>query len=356
MLRRATDAGLGTQLAERVGDIPSTLPAPYLLFLGDTVEPGYAKTAFGLRDWAPERCIAELALPGADVTTGLASMQPREAFERGARALLIGVATRGGQVPENWLPTLFAALHAGLDIISGMHDRLNDMPELAGEARRLGRRLIDVRVPPGDIAIASGRKRSGKRLLTIGTDCALGKKYTALAIARGLAARGLDVDFRATGQTGIMIAGAGIPIDAVVSDFLAGAAELLSPDAAPGHLDVIEGQGSLFHPSYAAVTLGLLHGSQPDLFVVCHDPGRTHVLGLPDFPLPSIEQLIAQTVAAGRLTNPVIRCCGISLNTSALGDDDAARVIAETARRLGLPVADPMRGIGLEQLLDACAA
>ncbi|MEO5611451.1 MAG: DUF1611 domain-containing protein [Sphingomicrobium sp.] len=331
------------------------MPSPYLLFLGDTVEPGFAKTAFGLRDWAPERCIGELALPGAMVTTGLPSLRPREAFERGARALLIGVATRGGQVPDRWLPTLMEALGAGLDIVSGMHDRLGAIPSLANEAKRLGRRLIDVRIPPDGIPIGSGRKRSGKRLLTVGTDCALGKKYTALAIARGLAARGLDVDFRATGQTGIMIAGAGIPIDAVVSDFVAGAAELLSPDAAPDHLDVIEGQGSLFHPSYAAVTLGLLHGSQPDLLVVCHDPVRQEILGMPGYPLPSIEQVIEQTVALGRLTNPAIRCCGVSLNTSALSNDAVAEVIDATARRLGLPVADPVRGIGLAALLDACA-
>ncbi|WP_310468740.1 DUF1611 domain-containing protein [Sphingomonas sp.] len=351
----ATTAPGSAALSAR-GEQVDALPSPYLLFLGDAVEAGYAKTAFGLRDWAPERCIGELALPGARVTTGLPPLQPREAYQRGARALLIGVATRGGQVPELWLPTLSESLRAGLDIVSGMHDRLGDIAELAAEARQLGRRLVDVRVPPDGIPIASGRKRSGRRLLTVGTDCALGKKYTALAIARGLAARGLDVDFRATGQTGIMIAGAGIPIDAVVSDFLAGAAELLSPDAAPGHLDVIEGQGSLFHPSYAAVTLGLLHGSQPDVFVVCHDPLRSHILGLPDFPVPSIEDVIAQTVAAGRLTNPAIRCCGVSLNTVAMDDQAAAEVIAATARRLGLPVADPVRGVGLEALLDACAA
>ncbi|MEO7602741.1 MAG: DUF1611 domain-containing protein [Sphingomicrobium sp.] len=355
MLSRAADEGQRGQIAEPAGTSPFALPAPYLLFLGDTDNPGYAKTAFGLRDWAPERCVGEIALPGAQVTTGLPFLQPSEAFERGARALLIGVATRGGRVPDDWLPILTEALRSGLDIVSGMHDRLSDMPELANEARRLGRRLIDVRVPPENIPIASGRKRSGRRLLTVGTDCALGKKYTALAIARGLQARGHDVDFRATGQTGIMIAGAGIPIDAVVADFLAGAAELLSPDAPPDHLDVIEGQGSLFHPSYAAVTLGLLHGSQPDLFVVCHDPMRTQILGMEGFPLPSIEDVIAETIAAGQLTNPAIRCCGISLNTSALDMNAAAEVIAATGRRLALAVADPVRGIGLEALLDACA-
>ena len=347
-------ASTAASLPHQPGTVTSALPSPYLLFLGDTVEVGYAKTAFGLRDWAPERCVGEFALPGAMVSTGLPRMSPAEASAAGARALLIGVATRGGQVPGQWLPVLIDALRAGLDIVSGMHDRLNDIPALASEGDRLGRRLIDVRVPPADIPIATGRKRSGRRLLTVGTDCALGKKYTALAITRELQARGIDAEFRATGQTGIMIAGGGIPIDAVVSDFVAGAAEMLSPDAEPGHLDVIEGQGSLFHPSYAAVTLGLLHGSQPDLFVVCHDPGRTHVLGLPGFALPSIEGVIAQTVALGRQVNPAMRCCGISLNTSALDESAAAAVIASTSQRLGLPVADPVRGLGMEALLDAC--
>ena len=355
MLNLASDSGTDPRPAAPDGQVPLSLPGPYLLFLGDTVEPGYAKTALGLRDWAPDRCVGELALPGATVTTGLAPFSVADAAERGARALLIGVATRGGQIPEQWLPTLTEALASGLDIISGMHTRLGDLPVLAANARRLGRRLIDVRVPPDNIPIATGRKRSGRRLLTVGTDCALGKKYTALAISRGLDARGVDVSFRASGQTGIMIAGAGIPIDAVVSDFIAGAAELLSPDAAPAHIDIVEGQGSLFHPSYAAVTLGLLHGSQPDAFVVCHDPTRTHVLGLPGFALPSLEDVIEQTVAAGRLTNPRIRCCGVSLNTAALHDGEAQEVVSATARRLGLAVADPVRGLGLEALLDACA-
>ena len=328
---------------------------PYLLFLGDTTEPAYAKTAFGVHHWAPDRCIGEFALCGATVTTGLPRFNPFEAHARGARALLVCVATPGGVIPRHWLPALTDALDAGLDIVSGMHAKLHEIAELTGEASRTGRRLIDLRIPPSNIPVGSGKRRSGRRLLTVGTDCALGKKYTALAIASGLAARGLDVDFRATGQTGIMIAGAGIPIDAVVADFVSGAAEMLSPDAAQDHLDVIEGQGSLFHPAYAAVSLGLLHGSQPDAFVVCHDPTRRHVLGYPDFPLPSIEQVIDQTVGMGRTTNPGIRCCGISLNTSALDDRAAAQEIAATAQRTGFTVADPVRGLGIEQLLDACA-
>jgi uncharacterized NAD-dependent epimerase/dehydratase family protein len=345
-------------LKRRTGDeAAGALPQPYLLFLGDTTEPGYAKTAFGLRDWARDSCVGEFALSGASVSTGLPRLSPAEARLRGARAMIIGVANSGGMIPDSWIGGLVEALEAGLDLVSGMHMKLGDMPALRSAADRLGRDLIDVRTPPPGIRVGSGVKRGGKRLLTVGTDCALGKKYTALAIARAFKARGVAADFRASGQTGIMIAGGGIPMDAVVSDFLAGAAEMLSPAAAPDHWDVIEGQGSLFHPAYAAVTLGLLHGSQPDLFVVCHEPGRTAMLGHPGYTLPSIETVIEQTVALGRLTNPAIRCVGVSLNTGALGADTAQSLIAAEADRLGLPVADPIRGgASFEQLIDACLA
>src|SRR5580765_8632886 len=238
-----------------------TLPQPYLLFLGDTTEAGYAKTAFGLRDWASDRCIGEFALPDATVTTGLTRLSPAEARSRGAQSLVIGVANSGGFIADHWIPALLEALEAGLHIVSGMHARLSSIPVLRDAAARAGRRLIDVREPPEGIPIGTGLKRSGKRLLTVGTDCALGKKYTALAIARAFALRGVECDFRATGQTGILIAGRGIPMDAVIADFEAGAAEMLSPAADPNHWDVIEGQGSLFHPAYAGVSLGLLHGS-----------------------------------------------------------------------------------------------
>jgi uncharacterized NAD-dependent epimerase/dehydratase family protein len=333
------------------------LPQPYLLFLGDTVEQGYAKTAFGLRDWAPEKCIGEYALPSATVSTGLARLTPWEAHARGGRALVIGVANSGGFIADSWLPALVEALEAGLDIVSGMHAHLTDLPRLKSVADRLGRRLIDVRVPPANIPVGSGLKRSGKRLLTVGTDCALGKKYTALSIARAFAERGVDSDFRATGQTGIMIAGAGIPMDAVVSDFAAGAAEMLSPAAADNHWDVIEGQGSLLHPVFAGVTLSLLHGSQPDVFVVCHDPARTRLLGDEEFAVPGVEEIIDLTIRLGSRTNPAIRAGGISFNTSALKEREARELMARESRRLGLPVADPIRGgEEFERLVDSCLA
>src|SRR5262245_15893972 len=273
----------------------------------------------------------------------------------GARSLLIGVANVGGRIVDSWIPSLVSALEAGLDIVSGMHARLEQTPVLKAAAERCKRRLIDVRVPPPNIPIATGRKRSGKRLLAVGTDCALGKKYTALAISRAFKQRGVKVDFRATGQTGIMIAGSGMPMDAVIADFEAGAAEMLTPDAAPDHWDVIEGQGSLFHPAYAGVSLGLLHGSQPDVIVVCHEPGRTQVLGQPQFALPSIEETIELNLRLGRRTNPAIRCAGVSLNTSKLAAADAQQLLQEESARLRLPVADPIRGgAEFERLLESC--
>lgn len=340
---------------EAISSGAPSLPSPYLLFLGDVTEAGYAKTAFGLRDWAADKCVGELALPGATVTTGLAALSPAEAAARGARALLIGIANAGGVISPAWRPALLDALDAGLDIVAGMHTRLADDPALRDRAERLGRRLIDIRTPPAGISVASGRKRSGKRLLTVGTDCALGKKYSALAIARGFGERGIDSDFRATGQTGIMIAGSGIPIDAVVADFAAGAAEMLSPDAAEGHWDVIEGQGSLFHPAYGGVSLALLHGSQPDVIVVCHDVARTCILGHPTYALPSVEETVELNLRLGARTNPGIRCGGVTINTSALAAAEAEALLDREADRLGLPVADPIRGgARFERLLDRC--
>jgi uncharacterized NAD-dependent epimerase/dehydratase family protein len=333
------------------------LPYPYLLFLGDATEPAFAKTAFGLRDWIPERCVGEWGCPEATVSTGLPRMTPAQARAAGARGLVVGIANVGGVIGERWVPLLVEALESGLDVVSGLHARLVDVPELRAAAGRCGRNLIDVRVPPPGIPIATGRKRTGKRLLTVGTDCALGKKYAALALARAFRARGRAVDFRATGQTGILIAGGGMPMDAVVADFEAGAAEMLSPDAPSGHWDVIEGQGSLFHPAYASVSLGLLHGSQPDVFVVCHDPARERVLGYPEYPLPSIAETIELTVRLGKRTNPAIRCAGVCLNTSRLESGEARGTLARESDWLELPVADPIRaGAEFERLVDSCLA
>ena len=331
------------------------IPRPYLLFLGAETSPPHAKTAFGLRDWAPEHCLAEYALPGATVSTGLPRLSPGEAHHRGARSLVIGVAQSGGAIEPAWVPVLCEALEAGLDIVSGMHARLEEIPDVAVVARRCHRRLVNVREPPRGLPTGTGRKRPGLRLLTVGTDCALGKKYTALSLTREFRRRGLNAEFRATGQTGILIAGSGIPIDAVVADFVSGAAEVLTPDAAPDHWDLVEGQGSLFHPAFAAVSLGLLHGTQPDVIVMAHQHGRERILSLPSYATPAIPEAIELTLALGRRTNPQVRCAGLSLNTATLDESHARRLLAEHRARLGLPVADPMRpGPELDALVSSC--
>lgn len=327
------------------------IDAPYLLFLGDVATDIYAKTAQGLAHWCPEKCLGQLRTIESAADIGVPDMSIPEAAAAGARTLIVGVAPVGGRIKDSWLGVFREALEAGMDIAAGLHSRLNDVTELKTLADQLGRRLIDVRVPPVDLPVGSGVKRPGLRLMTVGTDCAIGKKWTALALARAMDARGMDATFRATGQTGIMIAGEGIPIDAVVSDFIAGAAELLSPDAAPDHWDVIEGQGSLFHPGYAAVTLGLIHGSQPDAFVVCHEAGRAEIEGFPGFAIPSVAECIDLTVANGRITNPDIRCVGIAVNTSTLEDGEAGAYLAAVQGQVGLPAVDPLRG-GVDAIVD----
>ena len=290
---------------------------------------------------------------------GVPDLTVAEARARGARSLIIGSAAVGGGIPATWIPTLRTAAVAGIDIVAGLHIRLATVPGLADAAKQGGAQLVDVRVPPPDLPVGTGRRRPGLRLLTVGTDCACGKKYTALALDRELRGRGIASDFRATGQTGIMIAGRGIPIDAVVSDFVTGAAEVLSPDNDAAHWDVIEGQGAILHPGYLQVTVGLLVGSQPDAFVVCHDPLREYLTGWPSFPVPSLSEVIERTVAIGKLTNPGIRCVGVSLNTSRIGAAERGAFIEQAAAATGLPCADPLiDGVGpiVDRLLGEFAA
>ena len=331
------------------------LRKPYLVFLGDVSLRSDAKTGFGLRDWCRDDVIGECALAAARVSLDLPKMTPAQAAAAGARSIVIGVAPTGGQLPHGWIPTLVDALKAGLDVVSGMHTRLERYQELVDAARMTGAQLINVRHSDSEWPVGTGIRRRGRRVLTVGTDCALGKKYTALAITRALTARGVKATFRATGQTGILIAGHGVAIDAVVSDFVAGAAESLSPAAADDHWDVIEGQGALFHPAYAGVTLGLLHGSQPDAIVLCHDPSRETIEDHPHIQLPALDDAIRRYIEAGRLTNPDIRCVGVAINSSTLSDADWARYQDRTRTALKLPVCDPMRG-GVEPIVEALIA
>lgn len=327
------------------------LRKPYLLYLGDAQHPTDAKTACGLRDWCPSDVVGEWSLPAATVSVGLTRLSPADAAARGAGSLVIGIASVGGKVPDSWLPDLEAAIASGMDIVSGMHTRLTSFPSLVTAAARHGVALHDVRHSDTLFPAGTGIKRSGMRVATVGTDCALGKKYTALALTNALHARGQKATFRATGQTGIMIAGQGIAIDAVVADFIAGAAEVLSPDNDPDHWDVIEGQGSLFHPAYAGVTLGLLHGSQPDFLVLCHDPTRKTIEYRPGFPIPALSVAAEQYLVNARITNRQVQLAGVSINSSSLGDEEWARYREQVGQELGVPVCDPMRG-GMDPIVS----
>jgi len=321
------------------------LPTPYLLFIADAP---HAKTAFGIRDWRPELCIAQMRYPASMLDLDLPDMDFDEAVAAGARSVLLGSAPAGGVLPDRWLADLERALRAGLDIVSGLHTRLNEHPLLKPLAKALGRTLHDVRrMDDRQFSIGQFERRPGKRLLTVGVDCAVGKKYTALAIDRELRHRGIDADFRATGQTGVLIAGGGIVIDSVIADFVAAAAAELSPAAAPEHWDVIEGQGGLLHPAYGGVTLGLVHGSQPDAMVLCADPTRETIGDFDLYPQPALEECVLRYTEAARLTNPAARVVGVSLNTSRLEDGRATALVEETAARLAMPCVDPIRtGVG----------
>jgi uncharacterized NAD-dependent epimerase/dehydratase family protein len=325
---------------------------PYLIFLGDVQSPLFAKTAFGVRDWRPDACAGEWALPEAKVSLGLPFLTPAEAVAAGAKSLLIGVAPVGGQIQDHWVPALVEAIEAGLDIVSGMHSKLEEVEAIRLAAETHGRTLHNVRHSKIKFPVGTGQKRSGKRLLMVGTDCALGKKYTALALTNAFQAAGHKATFRATGQTGIIISGSGIAMDAVVADFSAGAAEMLSLANDPDHWDIIEGQGSLIHPGYAGVSLGLLHGSQPDALILCHHPFRTEIDDYPGFAIPPIEEVIDLHLALARRTNPNVKCVAIALNTSDVSAEEGNKMIAEYEAKYGLPAFDPMRS-DLQRIVNA---
>ncbi len=326
------------------------IPHPYLMFLGDVQDQLGAKTAQGIVDWRRDWCLGQIRLEGCQADLGIPDMTIAEAAGQGARTLVVGVVNAGGVLPEHWTSVIVQAIEAGMDVASGLHTRLESIPAIAEAAARHGRQLFNVRHSDQRFATGKGTRRPGRRLLTVGTDCSVGKKYTALALEKEMRARGLDADFRATGQTGVFISGRGVAIDAVVADFISGAVEWIAPAADPAHWDLIEGQGSLYHPSFAGVSLGLLHGAQPDAFVVCHEPTRSTMRGV-QHPLPSIQEVIDLTIRCGRLTNPAIRPVGIAINTKAYSEDEARACLEAAAKAHGLPASDPIR-FGVGEIVD----
>jgi len=316
---------------------------PYAIYLGDVPDQLAAKTGDGIADWRPDWCIGQVRLPGCGADCRLPDMAITEAATNGAKTLVIGVVNQGGYLPEHWINDIVTAISAGMDVASGMHMRLEDFPEIKVAATINSCKLHNLRHPTQQFKTGRGEWRTGMRALTVGMDCSIGKKYTALAIAREMERREMNVDFRATGQTGVLIAERGIAIDAIVSDFIAGAAEWLSPANDPDHWDIIEGQGSLFHAAYAGVTVGLLHGSQPDAMILCHEPTRTHMRNLPHMPIPKLEAAFEPYLTLARLTNPKARFAGVSVNTSNISEKEADRLLSEIEDRFGLPAVDPIR-------------
>jgi len=327
---------------------------PYLLFLGDVPDMLAAKVAIGIRDWRPENAVGQFRLPGCGADLGLADMTLAEARATGAQTLVIGVANRGGVISKEWKKVLVAALEEGFDLASGLHNLLRDEPDLRAVAEATGRALHDVRVPSLSYPIADGKKRRGKRCLPVGTDCSVGKMYTAMAMERDMIARGLKATFRPTGQTGILITGDGVPLDAVIADFMSGSVEWLTPDNDDDHWDLIEGQGSLFHVSFSGVTMALIHGGQPDALILCHEPTRTHMRGLPDYALPSLEALRDMALPIARVANPACEVVGISVNTQHMSEETALAYLAKVETEMGLAATDPYR-FGAGKLVDALA-
>ena len=332
-----------------------SLRTPYLMFLGDVVDQPAAKTAQGVVYWRPEWCLGQLRYPDANADLGIPDMTIDEAIKAGCQTLVIGVANRGGKISNTWVDTICEAMEKGMDVASGLHMKLEGVPRIQETAARLGRTLTNARHPTRDFDVASGKPRSGKRVLTVGTDCNLGKMYAALAIWRTMKERGMNCDFRATGQTGIFISGNGVSVDAVVADFISGATEWLCPENDDDHWDLVEGQGSLFHASFAGVSLGLIHGSQPQYLVMCHEPNRPFMRGTPHQSLPSLEECIALNETCARVVAPNAKVVGLSFNTSKMSAEEAERCMKEHADKFGMPCVDPVR-TGVAALVDALAA
>jgi uncharacterized NAD-dependent epimerase/dehydratase family protein len=330
------------------------IKTPYLLFLGDAPDQLAAKVAIGIKDWRPENAVAQFRMVGCGADLGIQDMTLAEAKAAGAKTLVIGVANRGGIISDAWKAVLKDALSMGYDLASGLHNLLRDEADLVEAATANSCALHDVRVPSVQYPIANGRKRSGKRCLTVGTDCSVGKMYTAMAMDAEMRKRGLKSSFRATGQTGILITGGGVPLDAVIADFMAGSVEYLTPDNDINHWDHIEGQGSLFHVSYSGVTMALVHGGQPDALILGHEPTRSHMRGLPEYQQPSLEDLRDVALTLARVGNPTCQVVGISVNTQHMSDAESMSYLAEVEARMGLPTVDPIR-IGAGRLVDALA-
>lgn len=315
-----------------------------------------AKTAHGVIRYSKDAVVAVVDRDhaGRDVAEVMPELKRSvpivasvaETLSSSPTSLLVGVATPGGWIPDHWREWILEAIDAGLEVVNGLHSMLEDDEEFVARARASGARLWDVRKPPEDIGLFTGKALDApqKVVLTVGSDCAVGKKTTALEITAAGTAAGTRCEFVATGQTGVLIAGKGIAVDRVISDFLAGAAERLILDAEPdSEVLVVEGQGSVWHPAYSSVTLGLLHGSCPHALVLCHQAGRTAIEEPPFTELPPLAELMTIYESLASVNRPAKVAC-VSLNTRGL-DESAARAAIEAAEdETGLPAGDVFLG------------
>jgi uncharacterized NAD-dependent epimerase/dehydratase family protein len=328
-----------------------------ILAEGRSADAHYGKTARGILRYAPDPTVAVLdstrageTLEGVPVVATVA-----DALAYQPTTAVVGVATQGGRFPPAWRELLKQSIAAGLDVESGLHEFVSDDPELAALAEQHGVELRDLRKPPAGLNVPTGANLElpARIVLTVGSDCAIGKKTVALELDLEARRQGLKSAFVPTGQTGIAIAGWGIAVDAVVSDFLAGAAERLVVEGHErgGELLFVEGQGSLVHPAYSGVTLGLIHGSAPHAFVLCHKAGAAEIEGYPGHPLPSLPELIELHERISLPLRPA-RVAALALNTAHLDEDAARAAIAEAAAETGVPADDPVR-FGAAPLLDA---
>ena len=327
---------------------------------GRSADPHYGKTARGIVRYAPHPTVAILdSTRAGESEQGIPVVGTvEEALAYRPTAAVVGVATQGGRFPPEWRELLRRCIAAGLDVESGLHELVTEDPELSELARRHGVELRDLRKPPGGLSVPSGENLEVEAtiVLTVGSDCAIGKKTVALELDLEARRRGLESVFVPTGQTGIAIAGWGIAVDAVVADFLAGAAERLVVEGADrGKLLFVEGQGSIVHPMYSGVTLGLLHGSAPHALVLCHLAGATEIEGCPGHPIPPLPEVVELYERVSLPRRPAKVVC-VALNTALIATDDEARAaIADVKGETGLPADDPVR-FGAGRLLDSVLA
>jgi uncharacterized NAD-dependent epimerase/dehydratase family protein len=330
-----------------------------ILAEGRSADRHYGKTMFGVIQYGPHpvAAVVDSERAGADVegVPVVASVAEGLAYE--PTTALVGVAVAGGRLGPEWRRLLEESIAAGLDVESGMHEFLSEDPKLAAQARERAVELRDVRKPPADLSVPTGAnlEHGASVVLTVGSDCAIGKKTVALELDRAARERGLRSVFVPTGQTGIMIAGWGIAVDAVVSDFLAGAGERLVVEGSKrGDLLFVEGQGSIVHPQFAGVTLGLYHGAAPHALVLCHMAGSEEIDGCPGHRIPPLPELIELYERLALPARPA-KVAAVALNTDAMGERAAREAVSRAADETGLPTDDPVR-FGPDRLLDAVLA